>query len=74
MVIFEVETEILIRVTQKINCTSSCAVMVATRLSWSDRNGIAVLPTFHPIAVVQNAQLKAPVWEDLKKVIRRLAT
>lgn len=48
--------------------------MPRMRGEWAEHQGIAVLPTFHPVAVVQNPQLKAPVWADLRKVMRRLAT
>ncbi len=35
-------------------------------------NGIPVMPTYHPSALLRNEQLKRPAWEDLKKFKRRL--
>lgn len=43
------------------------------RGEWAEYKEIPVLPTFHPIAVVQSPELKAPVWQDLQKVMRKLA-
>ena len=37
-----------------------------------DYNGIPVMPTYHPSALLRNEELKRPAWEDLKKFIRRL--
>ncbi len=31
-------------------------------------NGIPLIPTFHPAAVLRSADLKRPVWEDLKRL------
>ncbi|MDR1400984.1 MAG: uracil-DNA glycosylase [Endomicrobium sp.] len=36
--------------------------------------GIKLIPTFHPAALLRNSNLKKPVWEDMKKVIRYLET
>ena len=35
-------------------------------------NGIPVMPTYHPSALLRNEELKRPAWEDLKKFKRRL--
>lgn len=35
--------------------------------------GIPVVITYHPAAVLRNLTLRAPVWEDLKKVARLLS-
>lgn len=35
-------------------------------------NGIPVMPTYHPSALLRNEQLKRPAWEDLKKFRARL--
>lgn len=46
-----------------------------TRGNWTEFEDVPVMPTFHPEAMLQNAdsaQLKAIVWDDLKKVMRRL--
>ena len=37
-----------------------------------DYNGIPVMPTYHPSALLRNEELKRPAWEDLKKFKRRL--
>ncbi|MCB9549758.1 MAG: hypothetical protein H6706_28460 [Myxococcales bacterium] len=45
------------------------------RGTWHDFEGVPVMPTFHPEAMIQGAdsqRLKAAVWDDLKKVMRRL--
>lgn len=31
-------------------------------------NGIPLIPTFHPAAVLRSSDLKRPVWEDLKRL------
>ena len=35
-------------------------------------NGIPIMPTYHPSALLRNEELKRPAWEDLKKFKRRL--
>ena len=35
-------------------------------------NGIPVMPTYHPSALLRNEELKKPAWEDLKKFKRYL--
>lgn len=35
--------------------------------------GIPLLPTYHPSAVLRSPELRAPVWEDLKSLRDRLA-
>ena len=35
-------------------------------------NGIPLMPTYHPSALLRNEELKRPAWEDLKKFKRRL--
>jgi len=50
--------------------------MTALRGSFRDWNGIAVMPTFHPSYLVRNEgnlRLKKMVWDDMKKVMARLA-
>ena len=37
-----------------------------------DYQGIPVMPTYHPSALLRNEELKRPAWEDLKKFKRRL--
>lgn len=55
-------------------CASE-ASMPRLRGRWGSYRGIDVLPTFHPAALMQNPQdrnLRAWVWDDLKKVMRHL--
>lgn len=37
-----------------------------------DYNGIPVMPTYHPSALLRNNDLKRPAWEDLKKFKKKL--
>ena len=37
-----------------------------------DYNGIPVMATYHPSALLRNEDLKRPAWEDLKKFKKRL--
>ncbi len=39
---------------------------------WYELGGVPVLCTFDPVAVLQNPQMKGPVWKDLRSVMRRL--
>ncbi len=39
---------------------------------WFDYEGIPVMPTFHPLALLQHPQSKARVWSDLKLVMKKL--
>ncbi len=42
------------------------------RGSWHEHNGIPVLPTYHPSALLRDETLKRPAWEDLKEFRSRL--
>jgi len=42
------------------------------RGSWLEFEGIPLIPTFHPAYMLRNPNMKRPVWEDLKTVLRRL--
>ena len=46
-----------------------------TRLrgTWQHYHGIAVMPTLHPAYLLRNPSAKRDVWEDLRKVMARLA-
>ncbi len=39
------------------------------RGTWQEWNGIRVMPTFHPAALLRDPRKKAPVWEDIKMVL-----
>ncbi|MDN5293936.1 MAG: uracil-DNA glycosylase [Eubacteriales bacterium] len=38
------------------------------RGQWLDWNGIKVMPTYHPAALLRDPSKKKPAWEDFKKV------
>ncbi len=35
---------------------------------WLQRNGIKIMATFHPAALLRNESYKRPVWEDFKQI------
>jgi uracil-DNA glycosylase len=37
-----------------------------------DFQGIAVMPTFHPLQLLDDPALKRPVWEDMQQVMKRM--
>lgn len=41
------------------------------RGQWINWKGRLVMPTYHPSALLRNANLKRPVWEDFKKVVAK---
>lgn len=43
------------------------------RGTWRHWEGVEVLPTFHPAYLLRNPQAKREAWEDLKKLMARLA-
>jgi DNA polymerase len=45
----------------------------ALRGRFADYQGIPLLPTYHPSALLRNESLKRPVWEDLKTFKTKLA-
>lgn len=38
------------------------------RGQWFERDGIKMMPTFHPAALLRDPSRKRPVWEDIQKV------
>jgi DNA polymerase len=48
--------------------------MGALRGRWSSYRGIPLMPVFHPAFLLRNPKAKREVWEDLKLVVRRLAS
>ena len=40
------------------------------RGQWFERNGIKILPTFHPAALLRDPSKKRPVWEDFQELMR----
>jgi len=45
------------------------ARITKARGKWIEWDNLLVMPTFHPSALLRNANLKKDVWEDFKKVI-----
>ena len=39
-----------------------------TRGRWFTRNGIMIMATYHPAALLRNEQYKRPTWEDFKLI------
>lgn len=35
---------------------------------WLEKDGIRIMPTYHPAALLRDETKKRPVWEDIKKV------
>ncbi|TLN00189.1 uracil-DNA glycosylase [bacterium] len=35
---------------------------------WLEKDGIRIMPTYHPAALLRDEHKKRPVWEDIKKV------
>ena len=42
------------------------------RGEWQSYQGIPLMPTYHPAYLLRNPEGKRDVWEDMKKVLRRL--
>ncbi len=40
---------------------------------WRTWRGIPVMPTYHPAFLLRSPEMKRPVWDDLQKVMARLA-
>ena len=43
------------------------------RGTWGAWSGVPVMPTYHPAYLLRTPEMKRPVWEDLQKVMQRLA-
>lgn len=54
--------------------TGTSKPMGALRGRWSSYRGTPLMPVFHPAYLLRNPKAKREVWEDLKLVIRRLAS
>jgi DNA polymerase len=48
--------------------------MGALRGRWSSYRGIPLLPVFHPAYLLRQPKLKREAWDDLKLIMRRLAS
>lgn len=47
------------------------AKITKARGNWLMWQGLWVMPTYHPAALLRNPQLKRPTWEDFKKVVAK---
>ncbi len=54
--------------------TGTSKAMSALRGRWSSYRGTPLMPMFHPAFLLRNPAAKREVWEDLKLVMRRLAS
>jgi uracil-DNA glycosylase len=50
----------------------STAPIGALRGRWHDFEGIPLMPTYHPAALLRNEGYKRPTWEDLKQVMAEM--
>lgn len=75
------ETQIHILKPKMILCMGKIAIekitgqtvsITAQHGEFFDYNGITVMPTYHPSALLRNEELKRPAWDDLKKFKKRL--
>ncbi|NLV22792.1 MAG: uracil-DNA glycosylase [Syntrophomonadaceae bacterium] len=71
------EAEIRIIQPQIIVCLGAMATQAVVdprakisqlRGKWLQRNGIKIMPTYHPAALLRNPNYKRPVWEDFKLI------
>jgi len=40
---------------------------------WFDYHGTALLVTYHPAALLRNPEFKRPMWDDMQKLLKKLA-
>lgn len=45
--------------------------ITASRGKWFEKDGIKILPTFHPAALLRDDTKKIYFWQDLKKIINK---
>lgn len=46
------------------------AKITRIRGQWFERNGVKIIPTFHPAALLRDPAKKRPVWEDFQELMR----
>ena len=54
--------------------TGTTKPMGALRGRWGSYRGIPLMPVFHPAYLLRQPKLKREAWEDLKLIMRRLAS
>jgi len=42
------------------------------RGKWTERNGVWILPTYHPSALLRDESKKPDAWEDMKRLREKL--
>lgn len=52
--------------------TGSTQGITALRGKWREFQGVPLLPTYHPAALLRNPELKREAWEDMKELKRFL--
>lgn len=50
------------------NMIDANARITRDRGRWQEKEGIRIMPTYHPAALLRDETKKRPVWEDIKKV------
>jgi DNA polymerase len=53
--------------------TGSTRAISALRGRWASYRGIPLMPVFHPAYLLRTPSAKREVWEDLKKIMHKLA-
>lgn len=53
------------------NIISSDFRITLMRGKWVEKNGVFIMPTFHPAALFRDESKKLPFWHDLKEVKRK---
>lgn len=48
------------------------AKITSMRGTWIEKKGFEILPTFHPAALLRDSSKKVLMWQDFKKVEKRL--
>jgi len=51
---------------------SKDARITQIRGKWIERKGYWIMPTFHPAALLRDVSKRVPMWDDFKKVKRKL--
>ncbi len=50
---------------------SKDARITKIRGEWIEKNGVFIMPTFHPAALLRDESKKMPFWHDLKKAVKK---
>lgn len=45
--------------------------ITSARGRWTEKNGVWIMPTFHPAALLRDDSKKKPFWDDLREVKRK---